>query len=423
MERIGQYHARVVASPCGRHTFVGHAGNLDGVRIVGGLCQASTAITYTSNGGTHMPISTADKLLRLSLTTFPFINESQFFPALSTYRVDTAFDLVQFEEAMAHFFRGNPFFSNCHLIEMTFDSPQDFPLSSFQGLLSEKYESFYDSFLVASVTYRSDPHLQGIFTCIPFPVQDGYKCFRFHQALMRTLKTRQDEFQIAQGLEALGIRPDELAEFMPPAEESPASRVKELPVGFTEGYAAPTKIGPYLEKMKAKFLDRDSENMFVLKNSLYSPDLPLGNSLLFLTVPRSIVAQSTGLQIRDYYHAEEQRQMDLLAPLSRPDDFYEAGRARIGAMIATPHVFCVNNYGNVSARDGSDIDAHRGLLMKYQWHMPVLVLGLAADERAGLSFTITIRDKAFNFETVAPTASQDDIDMGAIENGRAESVA
>ena len=88
-----------------------------------------------------------------------------------------------------------------------------------------------------------------------------------------------------------------------------------------------------------------------------------------------------------------------------------------------PDVFCVNNYGNVSAHDGSDVDADRGLLVKYQWHMPLLVLGLAAGERSGLSFTITIRDKAFNFETVAPTASQDDIDMGAIENGRAESVA
>ena len=192
-----------------------------------------------------MPISTADKLLRLSLTTFPFINASQFFPALSTYRVDTAFDLAQFEEAMAHFFRGNPLFSKCHLIEMTFDSPQDFPLSSFQGLLSEKYESFYDSFLVASVTYRSDPHLQGIFTCVPFPLQDGYKCFRFHQALMRTLKTRQDEFQIAQGLADLGIRPDELAEFMPPAEDVALQRgSRNSPSGSPKAMARRPRSAP-----------------------------------------------------------------------------------------------------------------------------------------------------------------------------------
>jgi hypothetical protein len=362
-----------------------------------------------------MPISTADKLLRLSLTTFPFINESQFFPALSTYKVDRVFDLVQFEEAMAHFFRGNPFFSKCHLIELTFDSPQDFPLSSFQGLLSEKYESFYDSFLVASVTYRSDPHMQGIFTCVPFPVQDGYKCFRFHQALMSTLKSRRDEFQIARGLADLGVQSDELADFMPPVEKSLSSEVKELPVAFTESYGVPTKIGPYLDRMKAKFLDRDCENMFVLKNSLYSPNLPLGNSLLFLTVPRSIVARSTGLQIRDHYHAEEQRQMGLLARLSLRDDFFDAGRARIGEMIATPNVFCVNNYGDVSSRDGSEIHAGRGTLTKYQWHMPMIVLGLVAGERAGLSFTITIRDKAFNFETVPRASHQDEIGKGALE--------
>ena len=158
-----------------------------------------------------MPISTADKLLRLSLTTFPFINASQFFPALSTYKVERVFDLAEFEEALAHYFRGNPFFSKCHLMELTFDSPEDFPLSAFQGVLSDNFESYYDCFLVASVTYRSDPKLQGIFTCVPFPLLDGYKCFGFHQALMKTLKTRLDDFQIAPGLADLGIRADELA--------------------------------------------------------------------------------------------------------------------------------------------------------------------------------------------------------------------
>ncbi len=370
-----------------------------------------------------MPISTADKLLRLSLTTFPFINESQFFPALSTYKVDRVFDLAQFEEAMEHFFRGNPLFSKCHLIELTFDSPQDFPLSSFQGLLSEKYESYYDGLLVASITYRSEPHMQGIFTCVPFPLQDGYKCFRFHQALMKTLKARRDEFQIARGLEDLGIRPDELADFVPPVEKSHSSEVKELPVTFIESRGVPTKIGPYLAKMKTEFLERDCENMFILKNSLYSPGLPLGNSLLFLTVPRSIVTRSTGLQIRDYYHTEEQKQMDLLSRISLRDDFFEAGQARIGGMIATPNVFCVNNYGDVSACDGSEIAGNQGTLTKYQWHMPMIVLGLAAGERSGLSFTITIRDKAFNFETVARASHQEDIGKGDVEISRTESVA
>ncbi len=370
-----------------------------------------------------MPLSVADKVLRNSLTTFPFIDASQFFPALSTYKVDRVFDLTEFEEAMKHFFRGNPLFFKCHLVELTFDTPEDFPLSSFQELLAEKYESYYDSFLLASVTYRSDPHRQGIFTCVPFPLQDGYKVFRFHQALMRTLKTRQDGFQISQGLAELGIRSDDLAEFLPPVEASPSSASKELPVTFAEGVDSPTKIGPFLERMKGDFLDRDSANMFVLKNSLYSPKLPLGNSLLFLTVPRSVVEQSTGIQIRDYYRAEEERQIDLLAHVERREDFIEAGQARIGKMIATPDVFAVNNYGNVSAHDGSDTDADQGTLMKYEWHMPLIVLGLTVGAKSGLSWTISIRDKAFNFATVARTSPQDDTVQAAAGNNQAASVA
>jgi len=87
-------------------------------------------------------------------------------------------------------------------------------------------------------------------------------------------------------------------------------------------------------------------------------------------------------------------------------------------MIATPNVFCVNNYGDVSARDGSEIHASQGVLTKYEWHMPIIVLRLAAGERSGLSFTITIRDKAFNFETFTQASHQDDIGKGTIENGR-----
>jgi len=343
-----------------------------------------------------MPLSLADKVLRLSLTTFPVVNASQFFPALSTYKVERAFDIAEFEQAVAHFFRGNPLFSKCHLVELTFDAPEDFPLSSFQELLAERYESYYDNFLLASVTYRSDPCRQGIFTCMPFPLQDGYKVFQFHQALMKTLKTREDGFQIAQGLAELGVRVDELADLLPPAEKSPSGAHKKFSVKFAESCTSPVKIGAFLEKMRADFLDRNYKNIFVLKNSLYSPKLALGNSLQFLPVPRSVVAQSSGIQIRDYYRAEEQRQMGLLSRVELREDFIEAGQARIRWMSATPKICAVNNYGNVSAHDGSDTHADQGMLMRYQWHMPNIVLILTA----GVSWTITIRDKAFNFETV-----------------------
>ncbi len=334
-----------------------------------------------------------------------------------------AFVLVQVEGALAHFFRGNTFFTKCHLTEMTFDSPADFPLSSFQGVLAEKFADYYDSFLIASVTFRSDPHTQGVFTCVPFPLLDGYKCFTFHQTLMKTLKSGRDEFQIAKGLTDLGIRPDDLVDLVPPAQASSGGEVNKLPVRFTQTVDPRTRIGPYLDKMKAKFLDRSSENMFILKNALYSPDLPLGNSLLFLTVPRDVVAQGTGIQIRDYYHGEEQKQMAHLFRIEQRDDFIEAGRARIGAMIATPDVFCVNNYGDVTALDGSDSHADRALLTKYEWHVPIIVLGLAAGERSGFSFTITIRDKAFNCDTVALSSPPVDINEGALAPSQTGSLA
>ena len=199
----------------------------------------------------------------------------------------------------------------------------------------------------------------------------------------------------------MNIRSDELAEFKPPVEAKDSTEVRELPVAFIESQTVPAKIGPYLDTVRTKFLDRNSQNMFVLKNALYSPNLPLGNSLLFLNVPGDVVTQNTGRQIRDFYLAEEQKQMESLAHLNQRQDFLEAGQARIEKMIATPDVFAVNNYGDVTAHDGSEGEGTRGTLVKYQWHMPMIVLGLAAGERAGLSFTITIRDKAFNFDTVS----------------------
>ena len=115
--------------------------------------------------------------------------------------------------------------------------------------------------------------------------------------------------------------------------------------------------------------------------------------------------------------------MDALSRIERLDDFHEAGQARIGKMIATPSVFCVNNYGNVSAHDGSDIHPEQGLLMKYEWHMPIIVLGLTSGERSGLSWTITVRDKAFNFATVARTSPPADILEAPIGNDPAASLA
>jgi hypothetical protein len=64
-------------------------------------------------------------------------------------------------------------------------------------------------------------------------------------------------------------------------------------------------------------------------------------------------------------------------------------------MLTHPYRFCVNNYGDVSRYDGSDFEAAKGVLVKYQWHMPTIVLGLLSGERTGVDWTITIRGQAF----------------------------
>ena len=129
-----------------------------------------------------MPLSMVDKIIRLSLMSFPNpLDVTQFYPALSTYSVEQPFSLGDFQEAVDYFLDENPLFPNCHLIERQFEDPEEFPVSSFQRVVLEEYPNYYDGFLLMSVTYKSNPNIQGIFTAFPMSMQDGYRCFRFHQ--------------------------------------------------------------------------------------------------------------------------------------------------------------------------------------------------------------------------------------------------
>lgn len=339
-----------------------------------------------------------DKAIRLSLLTYPrTLGVSQFFPALSTYRVERPFSVGELREAVGHFFAGNPFLSRCHLIERRFKTPEEFPLSSFQGIVIDDYSAYYDSFLLMSVTYESDPALQGFFTIFPISMQDGYMCFRFHQAPMKTVKSGRDQFRIAETIKQLRMQTSDLAQYLPRKKShiDKHEAVRNVPFEVQEVVEPALKIGPYMDSIKAEFLARSCETLIVLKNASYASNLCFGDWLIFLRVPREVVARSTGMQIRDYYNAQEVALGNALAALERPEDFARVGAGLIPEMLTHPRRFCVNNYGNVSQHDGSDFAPTKGVLIKYQWHMPTVVLGLMSGDESGVDWTITINGKAF----------------------------
>jgi hypothetical protein len=343
-----------------------------------------------------------DKMIRLSLMSFPHpLNVAQFYPALSTYNVEQPFSLGDFRDAVDHFLDENPIFQKCHLIERQFESPEEFPISSFQGIVLDEYPNYYDGFLLMSVTYKSDPNIQGIFTAFPMSMQDGYRCFRFHQALMSTMKAGKDQFRTAEVIAELQLQTTDLAQYLP--EKKPFvdehETVRMMPWELRESVEPAMKIGSFLDMVKAEFLRRSSENLLVMKNASYASNLLFGNHLMFLFVPREVVARSSGTEIRDYYRALAVEAEKTVAQLETPEDFARVGAAVLPGIATHPRRFGVNNYGDVSPYDGSDFRSTAGTLAKYQWHMPYIVSRGAAEEGSGMYMTITVNGKASHFLT------------------------
>lgn len=343
-----------------------------------------------------------DKMIRLSLMSFPRpLNVTQFYPALSTYSVEQPFSLGDFRDAVSYYFDKNPFFPKCYLIERQFEDPEAFPISSFQGIVLDEYPNYYDGFLLMSVTYKSNPSIQGIFTAFPMSMQDGYRCFRFHQALMSTIKAGKDQFRIAEAITELQLQTADLAQYLPARKPfiDEHEAVRTMPWGVRETVEPALKIGSYLDMVKAEFLKRSSENLLVMKNASYASSLLFGNHLMFLFVPGEVVARCSGIQIRDYYKVLAIEAEKTVAQLETPEEFARAGETVLPGIAAHPRRFGVNNYGDVSRYDGSDFCSTNGTLVKYQWHMPYVVSRGAAAEGSGMHMTITINGKAFHFLT------------------------
>jgi hypothetical protein len=349
-------------------------------------------------------ISYPEKLLRIGLASYPVpVDLAHFYPALSLYTVNRVFSTDELERAANHYLRGNPLYSGFHLMEQRFDSIDDFPLTSFQAFVDDKFADYSRRFLLASITYADRPDVQGIFTAFPMPMQDGYRCFLFHQALMRSLKTGRDEFKIAETLDLLEIDVDGLADAIPQTASTPTAvrdEIRILPFEVDERAMPASKIGKYLDEIRERFLERSCENLIVIKNGLYESGLTLGNFLMFLHLPEDAVARGTGRDIRDYYHDREAEFRNYLSTLRTPDELAEAGGGVIAGINSRSHRFVVNNYGDVSKHDGSDFSPAQGLLVKYQWHMPHVVLHTMTGDGAGVDWTVTVRGTAFRFSSV-----------------------
>ncbi|MFI9271191.1 hypothetical protein ACIGXM_10835 [Kitasatospora sp. NPDC052896] len=341
--------------------------------------------------------------MRIGLASYPApVDLRHFYPALSLYRVGAVFPVEDFERAANRYLRGNPFFSRFRLVERRFDSVEDFPLSAFQAFVNDEYTERSNSFLLASITYADRPDTQGIFTAFPMPMQDGYRCFLFHQALMKSLKTGRDEFGIAETLAALEVDADGLAQCVPETVGTPAGvrdDMRLLPFETRERAVPAAKVDRYLDDIRQRFLDRSCENLIVIKNALYESTLTLGNFLMFLHVPREDVVRSSGREIRMNYHARQDEFNHHVRSLESPDELSEAGGRIIRGIHERRHRFVVNNYGDVSGHDGSDCAPDRALLVKYQWHMPNVVLHTMTGEGAGADWTVTIRGDAFRFSS------------------------
>lgn len=349
-----------------------------------------------------MPLSMVDKIIRINAMSFSRpLNVSEFIPALSTYSVEQPFSLGDLRDAVSYFFDENPFFPKCHVIERQFESPEEFPISSFQGIVLDEYPNYYDGFLLMSVTYKSDPNIQGIFTAFPMSLQDGYRCFRFHQALMSTMKSGKDQFRNAEAIAELQLQTADLAQYLPERKPSVDENetVRIMPWELRETVKPALKIGSHLDMVKAEFLKRSSGNLLVMKNASYASNLLFGNHLMYLIVPGEVVARSSGAQVRDYYNSLAAETEKTVAQLETPEELATAGEAVMPGIISNPRRFGVNNYGDVSRYDGSDFCSEKGTLLKYQWHMPYAVSRGAAAEGSGMHMTYTLNGEAHHFLT------------------------
>ena len=349
--------------------------------------------------------TTLDKAIRRSLCTVPReYGAADFYPALSTYRVARPFGAEELGRAVRPYFAANPLFQRCELQERVLDAPESLPLADFQALLVDEYRRYCDGFLLMSVRYRSDPTLQGIFTCFPMPMMDGFKCFLFHQALMRSLKSGRDEFRMREAAARHGLRLGDLERYVPRARRAllPGEDVRRIPRTMVETAGPARGTIPLLTAVRDTMAASGCRSLLTLKNASHgaADDLLFGNLLLFPVLPEEKVLRSSGEQIRRQLREEEARCQARLESLREYEHFVRAGQELAPSLAAWPDIYGLNNYGDCTAHSGIDLAPERGRLIRYQWHMPASIVSLFK----GARWTLTLAGEAqtFTVDDVVP---------------------
>lgn len=339
-----------------------------------------------------------DKAIRLSLCASPReYGVAEFYPALSTYRVERPFGVRVLRRAVSRYFVANPLFQRCEVQERVFDSPEAFTLADFQGLLIDEHPRYWEGFLVVSVRYRSDPTLQGIFTGFPMPMMDGFKCFLFHQALMRSLKSGRDEFRMAQVAARHGLQFGDLERYLPRARRTilPGENLRSIPRTMVESAGPVRGTTALLTDVRDTMSASGCRSLLVLRNASHgaADDLLFGNLLLFPVLPADRVLGCSGEEIRRHIGDEEGRCQAMLDALREHEQFVRAGQALAPSLASKPDLYGLNNYGDCTARSGLDFAPGRGHLVGYQWHIPAALVTLFKRVR----WTITLGATARNF--------------------------
>jgi hypothetical protein len=384
------------------------------------------------------------------------ITASDFYPAYSLYSVEEPFPLVLIHNALQFFLKDNPIFKSVKVLERRIESSSSFTIHNLGGVLASEYHQFYDSFLVMSITFSDDPRLQGIFTAIPLCLMDGYKCFHFHQKLMKSLITGNDEFSVRGTLMLLELSDVEWEDYLP-KRFCDLEKVGMFPWPIVRQVKEPKKVPGMLEDAKGAMLERESEVLTVLRNVHQSSDLLVGDSLSFCWVPKQVLNGSgdtirnfvTKFQFQQYASFIEFRSkfatkeivpvhciLCNMCFLISATTFScatcgfrhceecqnEQHCTRVGENQGKenlkPKRNCYwNNYGDVSKFSGYyfsaviinlmflfllfarlDFKPEKGTLLEYAWHVPPRTLPMSENETYQM-WTITINGKSFHYST------------------------
>ncbi len=323
-------------------------------------------------------------LLAWTLTHRSTLDMTHYYPALSIFRVAKHFTLAEFEQSVKHF--SNPFFRSYTVHELVFESPESFQVNTFQTLLRELYPLYSENFLLCAVRFKSDETLLGIFTVFPLLLMDGFRCFTFHQNLMKSLLNEgTDTFQVDAAIAHHKLNIDMLRELVPPRVSTVSPEHSKLHFPHIIAESRPSKkISPYLDSLMQLYLNSPYKfDVFASLQNAFLTGLPFGNLLLNVDIPDIEVRScASGLDLRKKYKDAYTVKINNLESMSLAEVQATFSNA---SMPTQPTRFLLNNYGECTKYSAPG-------LLKYTWHFPIVVFLIPK----GATWTISLGENSYH---------------------------